>query len=335
LSTLDLSQALLELGNLLLELHTAGDLLPFPDFQHEALRLVQAVLPFDSALWAVGTYQPNGIPLIFSVSLFNQPQEMLFSYERVKDRDRAFAKAMAEPGVTANIAAADIAWDAHSEPMKVHVERYGMAHTLATLTRGPITELLSSLCLYRSDPARPFSERERAMQQALVPHLVALYDRSRIQFLADQPKPGQEQKRRAAAIVDGSGMLHSARPSFIQLLLLEWPEWRGPTLPRAMLELVHTAGRTMPFTRIVGQATPVNDLFLVNLREIAPCDRLSEREWAVASAFGEGMSHKEVARRLGIAPGTVRNHLSTAYAKLGVSNKAELVRVLETALRSA
>ena len=307
--TFDLSQALLELGNLLLELHTVGDLLPFPDFQQEALRLVQAVLPFDSALWAVGTYQPNGIPLIFSVSLFNQPQEMLGSYERVKDRDRAFAKTMAEPGITANVAAADIAWDAHSEPMKAHVERYGMAHTLATLTRGPVTELVSSICLYRADPARPFSERERATQQALVPHLVSLYDRSRLQFLADLQKPGLEQKRRAAAIVDGQGMLHSASPSFIQLLLLEWPEWRGPTLPQGLLELVHTDGKTTPFTRIVGQATSVNDLFLVNLREIAPCDRLSEREWAVASAFGQGMSHKEVARRLGIAPGTVRNHL--------------------------
>jgi DNA-binding CsgD family transcriptional regulator len=328
----DFLQDLLDLSSLLLALHDLADILPFSDFQRGALELLQAALPFDSALWGVGNYQPSGIPQIYSVYLLNQPHEMLVSYERVKDRDQAFFQAIKSPGVTANVAASDIAWTPESEPVKQHIERFGMWHTLTTLTRGPITELASAICLYRADPARPFSERERALQQALVPHLVSLYDRSRIQFLAGLQRPGEEQKRRAAAVVDSHGTLHSASPSFLQLLLLEWPDWRGPAVPLALLGGDSKRGTAM-FTRIVSQATAVNDLLLLNLREIAPCDRLSEREWDVASAFANGMTHKEVARRLGIAPGTVRNHLSVAYAKLGVSNKAELVHVVEQSPR--
>jgi DNA-binding CsgD family transcriptional regulator len=328
-----LFDALQQLSALLLDLHAASDSLPFPDFQREALRLVQAVLPFDSAVWGVGTYQANGIPQIFSMFLFEQPPEMLASYERVKDRDQAFAAAMSSPGTTMNIAAADIQWGPGSEPIKAHIERYGMAHTLTTLTRGPITELAGAICLYRADPAAPFSERERAMQQALVPHLLALYDRSRIQFLANRRRPARERRGRPAAIVDGKGMLHSANPSFVKLLLAEWPEWHGPMVPRELLAGLGATRSATAFNRIVAEVTPVNDVFLLNLREITVCDDLSQREWDVALAFGGGMSHKEVAQHLDIAPGTVRNHLSNVYAKLGVSNKAELAHVLENSPR--
>jgi len=328
----DLPDLLQQLSSLLLSLSAACDVLTFPDFQREALRLVQAEVPFDSALWAVGTYQ-HGIPAIFGVFLFNQPQAMLASYERVKDHDQAFARTIVRPGVTMNIAAKDVEWDAASEPMKAHAERYGMSHTLTTLTRGPITELAGSICLYRADPARPFSERERALTQAVVPHLVALYDRSRIQYLTDLPRLGQERRRRAAAVVDGKGMLHSTSPSFVRLMLLEWQQWRGPMLPREMFAVIDSPDRSTAFSRIVGQASAVNDLFVLNLREIGPCDSLSQREWDVAAAFADGMSHKEVARHLGIAPGTVRNHLSSTYSKLGVSNKAELVNILRMSPR--
>jgi DNA-binding CsgD family transcriptional regulator len=325
--------ALQQLSALLLELYAASDALPFPEFQAAALRLVQAVVPFDSALWGVGTYLPNGIPQIFAVFLLNQPQAMLADYERVKDRDQAFAAALRSPGTTVNIAAPGIAWGPGSEPMRAHIERYGMAHTLATLTRGPVTELASAICLYRADAAKPFSELERVLQQALVAHLVAGYDRSRIQYLASLQNAGRQPPQRAAAIVDSRGTLHSASPSFVNLLLSEWPEWRGPMVPRELLDAVRGERTTAPFTRIVARATPVNDLFLVNLRDIAACDHLSDREWDVARAFGDGMSHKEVAQRLGIAPGTVRNHLSSVYAKLGVTNKAELAHVLDTSPR--
>jgi DNA-binding NarL/FixJ family response regulator len=50
-------------------------------------------------------------------------------------------------------------------------------------------------------------------------------------------------------------------------------------------------------------------------------DRLSEREQDVLRLLGRGMSNAEIARRLHLSDGTVRNHISAIFAKLGVSDR--------------
>lgn len=322
------------LSHLLLDLYAACDVLPLQDFQREALTLLQAQLPFDSALWAAGTFHPGAGPVISSIYLFNQPQEMLESYERVKGQDLAFMRALAQPGQTLNIALSDVEWNDETMPIRAHAERYGMQNTLTTVTRGPVTDLLGVITIYRMNAARSFSDRERLFQQSVVPHLVKLFDRSRISQLGELLHPGQERRRRAAALIDGKGMLYNTNPNFVQLIQKEWPNWRGPMLPQALTNRIAVDGSNhVRLSEIVVHAAAVNDLWLLHLREIGPCDGLSQREWDVAVAFGNGMSHKEVARHLGIAPGTVRNHLSTIYEKLRISNKAELVHSLRMAPR--
>lgn len=56
---------------------------------------------------------------------------------------------------------------------------------------------------------------------------------------------------------------------------------------------------------------------------------LTKREHEVAQAYVRGMSHKQIAEKLFIAPSTVRTHINTIYRKLGVKTKLELLHVLE------
>lgn len=54
---------------------------------------------------------------------------------------------------------------------------------------------------------------------------------------------------------------------------------------------------------------------------------LSPREVEIISLLGIGMSSKEVGRRLSISYHTVIHHLRLAMTRLGVRNRAELIRV--------
>nr|WP_158651774.1 LuxR C-terminal-related transcriptional regulator [Marinobacterium profundum] len=47
--------------------------------------------------------------------------------------------------------------------------------------------------------------------------------------------------------------------------------------------------------------------------------------------MARGLSHKEVARALGIAPATARNHIQAIHERLRVRNSAELVEQLQLA----
>ena len=59
----------------------------------------------------------------------------------------------------------------------------------------------------------------------------------------------------------------------------------------------------------------------------AGADPLSERERDALRLAEAGLSNKEIARRLSLSPGTVRNYLSDAAAKLGASGRIEAGRV--------
>ncbi|TMD74707.1 MAG: response regulator transcription factor [Chloroflexi bacterium] len=53
--------------------------------------------------------------------------------------------------------------------------------------------------------------------------------------------------------------------------------------------------------------------------------KLSHRELHVLKQVADGLSNKQIARRLGISEKTVRNHLSRVFNKLGATNRTEAV----------
>jgi DNA-binding NarL/FixJ family response regulator len=59
-----------------------------------------------------------------------------------------------------------------------------------------------------------------------------------------------------------------------------------------------------------------------NLEKIAT---LTEREYEVVQLIGEGLRNQAISERLVISEATVRNHLTSIYAKLGVNDRFELV----------
>ena len=56
-------------------------------------------------------------------------------------------------------------------------------------------------------------------------------------------------------------------------------------------------------------------------------DPLTDRERQVLRYAGEGAAGPEIAERLNLSEGTVRNYLSEAISKLGASNRTEAARI--------
>lgn len=53
---------------------------------------------------------------------------------------------------------------------------------------------------------------------------------------------------------------------------------------------------------------------------------ISPREVTVLEELAAGLSNKEIARRLGVSPNTVKTHLARLYDKLGATRRTDAVR---------
>jgi RNA polymerase sigma factor (sigma-70 family) len=59
-----------------------------------------------------------------------------------------------------------------------------------------------------------------------------------------------------------------------------------------------------------------------------PFSELSDRQQQIITLLCDGLSNKEIAKRLGVTEGTVKSHLHTIYGKLGVQSRSELMSAL-------
>jgi len=59
-------------------------------------------------------------------------------------------------------------------------------------------------------------------------------------------------------------------------------------------------------------------------------DSLTTRERQIVLVLSEGLTNKEIARRLRLTEGTVKVHLHNIYQKLGISNRTALAVLVHT-----
>jgi DNA-binding CsgD family transcriptional regulator len=72
---------------------------------------------------------------------------------------------------------------------------------------------------------------------------------------------------------------------------------------------------------------------LPDLSQEPKLGKLTSREWAVLTRLLDGQRVSAIAADLYVSPSTVRNHLSSIYAKLGVHSQVDLIRLIRRGTR--
>lgn len=127
----------------------------------------------------------------------------------------------------------------------------------------------------------------------------------------------------ASGLIASDGQVEIADQRFFDLLEREWPEIAPDFIPEQALELLNE-GRPFRGAQVEMTLTRQSGGNLCRIRPIQAMEVLTPREFVVARRFAAGMSHKQIARELGVSHHTVRNQLAHLYRKLNLHDKASL-----------
>lgn len=315
------------LSRLALDLYRACRETPVERFQQLAMDRLQADLPFDAGKWVSG-HMEGHVPVVHTAKLINRPPAMHAEYERVRQHDYLAREVVASPD------RALLFNDVGDRPglapeLTSYFERWRTAHAAVCVRVDPFTGLATGIALWRESRGDPFTEAQRLLFQDAMPHLIETYAINRLSHILRTVQP-RNAATYASAVADADGRLQVAPQGFQQLLLEEWPQWRGFRLPADIDHLARGKDSDrFVGTRVFLRSARVQDLHLVQAREKRPADELTPRELQIARLATDGMSYAQVAERLSISPGTVRTHLSAVYGKLAVRKQAEVVSMLD------
>jgi DNA-binding CsgD family transcriptional regulator len=219
---------------------------------------------------------------------------------------------------------------------------------------GPFGGTVHHFMTFALDRNQVFKPRHQALLESLLPTLEDALGRLRIPLIASEPIFAQvladeelgylcsspsgrvvefnrrahvlvERYRRAAHVEGGRGMLER----FVAHALRDLKGRRaihlpGPDGASSLRVAVHWLAKESHATS--------EDILLLLLQESTPPPLLSfehtgltERQAEIAALLcGSGLSYKQVAARLDIAPGTMRKHAENIFRRLGVCSRSEL-----------
>ena len=310
-----------ELNKVLLALYAASREVPLDQFQEAALSLLKSAVHFDSAIWGSGLLTRSGLSY-HSLHLHNEPQDLAVQYEEVKHQDDAVLQLWTDAPSTTRRFHAPLLFQARDKAgIRAYAARLGHQNYIVSSERSLDTGLAHWIALYRVKRENQYSETERLLVAQLAPHL---REALRINCVLHMERSYAGRDGYCTAIADLKGFLHHADASFADMIHAEWPHWNGGSLPDELIQSLTRTSHGYTGESLVLRCTWVKSLMFLKTRAKRAADSLTEREQAIALQVKQGLSHKEIARVLGVAPATVRNHVQNIHRKLGAHTNAEV-----------
>ena len=301
-------------------LYRSAFAVPPEQYRAWALRELASVIPHDSGIWGSGSLSRMRFHT-FTVS--NLPE----SYRAVLEATSEINPIL--PSMLQNldnpVDMRDVLPDAQffkSEIYKKVFGVHGISRILATVHFDQRSGLYSLVSLYRKDRDNPFTAEEKARQKRVTYHLFNAVSHA---FFLHLNRDHQKPDNCAAAVVDQEGCFQQAQPRFLDFLETNFP---GRADPNVLPFPLPASGETEVLGSLCVKSERAGDMFIVYLWPTGPLDRLTPREREIVFAVAQGLSFKQAAKKIGVAPSTVANHLYRVYRKLGVYSRTELAALV-------
>jgi DNA-binding CsgD family transcriptional regulator len=292
------------------------------EFRSWALDSLKAVIPHDGALWGSGSWEERRF---HSLTLCGLPDAFAAALQQsVADNPLIARLIESEPDtpMTMDSVLPDRQFFA-STLYKNTFAPFGIERILSTVHLDRRSGLYSLVTLYRKDRNALFTPEEQARQKRLTYHLFNSISHA---FFIHLARTHRDRPANAvAAAVDRSGVYHEVQPRFLDAMDQHYP---GHQPANQLPFPVPEPGETKLIGELAVRTEPMGAVLVVHAWPVGPLDRLTSREREIVIAVAHGLSFKQAARKIGVAPSTVANHLYRIYRKLGVNSRTALADLI-------
>ncbi len=291
-------------------------------FRRRALAELAQIIDFDGALWGTGRLDSEGF---HSVDVLGVDEGYPEALAQTKSFNPFYSALQAEPGTVVEYS--EVLEDDsfyNSEVYKDFFALYGVERVMGVVLPDESTGIVSLVSLYRFDRDKPFSESEKLVLQRMNYHLISAATHSYFLHLNLQKELGN---KAALAICDKHGLFFEVQPGFMDIINQFFPDAPSGRLPFSLMD-----DKTRLLEgQLCFEKENLGDLICVSIWQASPLDLLSAREQEVVQTITRGLSFKQAAREIGVAPSTVSNHLYRIYRKLNISSRNELATLVNPA----
>lgn len=293
---------------------------PAENYRRWALEQVMQLIPCDGALWGNGTVPQARF---HNLTLVGLPEEFARALEMTSAINPLFARIRAQLDQPVDMESVLSDSEFHASAIYRQVfAPFGIERILSTAHLDPRSRLGSLVTLYRRDAEQHFTDQEKLRQERVTFHLFNAASHSYFLHLLRNTAGSAG---RGAAVIDAAGAFHESQPRFHDLLDEFHPR---RDRDRALPFPVPAVNQTVVHGSLCVRCERLGELFALTLWKAGPLDRLTAREHEIVMAVAQGLSFKQAARKIGVAPSTVANHLYRVYRKLGVASRTELAQMV-------
>lgn len=294
---------------------------PTDQFRPWALTEMGRVVDFDGALWGSGTARRWRFHTLTIMGVPPEFPKILEQTTRINPIIPRMLQNLDTPIDMASVISDDEFFS--SEIYHRAFAPFGIQRILSTAHLERRSGLYSLVSVYRKNREHLFTEQDKARQKRTTYHL---FNAASHAFFAHLMRTGTARPHNSAsAVVDAEGVFHEAQPRFLDMIEERFPARRAADgLPFQ----VPAPGTTATFQDLMLSCSPLGDLLLLTLWPAGPLDRLTAREREIVNCVAQGLSFKQAAKKVGVAPSTVANHLYRVYRKLGVYSRTELAALV-------
>lgn len=257
---------------------------------------------------------------------FDDPAAMVASFERVKHLDVLTPVTLAHPGRAhrQDSDAAELVGPCF-EPLRAHLLTFGVRYSICIVVPVDGGQFVTMIVLARSRISDRFDEDDMARLEAVAPHVTEALAINRGLALLRSPVIGVSEF--PVALVAHDGQFLHATTAFDRVYRQSVATDSVVLESECLASIVRGEPHPLPGGLcLYGVADPAG--WLLRIRRMNRIDQLSKREREIAHSFAGGANYKEIARLVGLAPATVRNHLRNIYAKLDIQNRVELIAAI-------